>query len=178
MPTHVALLRGINVGRHAQVGMAALREVFTDLGQADVTTVLRSGNVVFTADDTPAAEVAARIEAELHRRVGVRSAVLVLAEPELAEIVAGNPLRDVATDPSRLLVTVLAAPPDVSRLDRPDAAALVPEVLEFGTRAVYQWCPDGISTSKVPLAFWRQFGTGATSRNWRTVTRLLDLLHG
>jgi uncharacterized protein (DUF1697 family) len=47
--THVALLRGINVGKAKRVAMADLRALLEELGYADVRTLLNSGNVVFTA---------------------------------------------------------------------------------------------------------------------------------
>lgn len=156
--------------------MSELRAIFGDLGYTAVSTLLRSGNVVFRADRDDAGAVAARVEAELESRLGMRSSVLVLSRADLAAIVADNPLLDIATDPARLLVTVLATPPDVASLTAPDPSELAPEVLEIRERAVYQWCPDGISKSTVPSAFWRQFGTGATARNWRTLTRLLEML--
>ena len=40
MPTHVALLRGINVGGKNRVTMADLRKVVTSLGHTDVATYL------------------------------------------------------------------------------------------------------------------------------------------
>lgn len=53
---------------------------------------------------------------------------------------------------------------------------LAPEVVRVGAHAVYQWCPEGVLASKLPASFWRQFGPSATARNWRTVTRLADLV--
>lgn len=176
MPQYIALLRGINVGRAKRVAMADLRALFVDLGYDDVRTVLQSGNVVFHAAGTLAADVVAQIEAALHRQTGVQAAVLLVAAEELVAIAEDNPLLAVATDPSRLLVTFLAAPPDPARLHLPDAAMLAPEVVRVGARAVYQWCPDGVLASKLPASFWRQFGPSATARNWRTVLRLVDLV--
>ena len=49
MPTHVALLRGINVGGHRKLPMAELRELCLALGWKDVRTYIQSGNVVFRA---------------------------------------------------------------------------------------------------------------------------------
>jgi len=46
---HVALIRGINVGRAKRVAMAELREAVAALGYGGVRTLLNSGNVVFTA---------------------------------------------------------------------------------------------------------------------------------
>src|SRR5215475_6916027 len=48
MPTHVALLRGINVGGGGKLAMADLRQLLSSLGHTDVTTYIQSGNVVFT----------------------------------------------------------------------------------------------------------------------------------
>src|SRR5215469_10461815 len=44
MPTHVALLRGINVGGGGKLAMADLRQLVSSLGHEDVTTYIQSGN--------------------------------------------------------------------------------------------------------------------------------------
>ena len=62
MPRRVAFLRGINVGRAKRIAMADLRSLFSDLGYADVGTLLNSGNVVFSAGSTRADRHSARIE--------------------------------------------------------------------------------------------------------------------
>ena len=51
--THVALLRGINLGGRNKVAMADLRALVTELGHADVSTYIQSGNVLFSARGTP-----------------------------------------------------------------------------------------------------------------------------
>ena len=43
---HIALIRGINVGRAKRVAMADLRALVEGLGYRDVRTLLNSGNVV------------------------------------------------------------------------------------------------------------------------------------
>jgi glyoxylase-like metal-dependent hydrolase (beta-lactamase superfamily II) len=48
MPTHIALLRGINVGGQSKVAMADLRKVVSSLGHTQVETYIQSGNVLFT----------------------------------------------------------------------------------------------------------------------------------
>ena len=45
----IAFLRGINVGGHKKVPMAALKKAFEAMGFRDVRTVLASGNVIFEA---------------------------------------------------------------------------------------------------------------------------------
>ena len=171
MPTYVALLRGINVGKAKQVSMADLVAVVEACGGTGVRTVLRSGNVVFAAEGPVAGAV---FEAELVRRTGVVSSVLVIDGHELLRIAAENPLIEVATDQSRLMVGFTSQPPDDSIA--PDAASLAPEVLVVGQHAVYQWCPDGVMASRVPASFWKGVAPVVTVRNWRTVLRLVGLV--
>ena len=171
MPTYVALLRGINVGKAKQVSMVDLVAVVRACGGTNVRTVLRSGNVAFSAEGPVAG---ALVEAELVRRTGVSSSVLVIDGDQLLRIAAENPLSEMATDPSRLMVGFTSQPPDDSLA--PDAASLVPEVLVVGEHAVYQWCPDGIMASRVPASFWKGVAPVVTVRNWRTVVRLVRLV--
>jgi uncharacterized protein (DUF1697 family) len=132
----VALLRGINVGRAKRVSMADLRALFEDLGYGDVRTLLNSGNVVFSGPGA-APGAATRIEAALAQRLGVSARVTVLTAAELATIVAGNALLEVAGDHSRLLVAVLADPADRARLEPLTEQDWAPEALALGARVAY-----------------------------------------
>ena len=169
---HVALIRGINVGRAKRVAMADLRGLVEELGYADVRTLLNSGNIVFSAPHLPAIHAADRIEMAMRTRLGVAARVVVLGARELATIVAENPLGGVATDPSRLLVHVLFDPADRARLIPLVAQPWGAAALALGTRAAYAWCPEGILQSELPVAIGRVLGDAATSRNWATITKL------
>jgi uncharacterized protein (DUF1697 family) len=70
---HVALLRGINVGKAKRIAMADLRRVVGELGYGHVETLLNSGNVLFAAGGESPATSAARIEEAVATRLGVRS---------------------------------------------------------------------------------------------------------
>ena len=175
MATVVALLRGINVGRAKRVSMADLREVVTSLGHTDVRTVLQSGNVVFTAGRAVDGRAAAALEQALLDATGVQASVLLVPADDLAAIAAANPLRDITTDASRGFVTFLSRPLEPALVPAPDVDVLAPEVLVVAERAVYQWCPDGALATKVPPAWWRQLDQVVTTRNWRTVQRLVEL---
>ena len=168
----VALIRGINVGKAKRVAMADLRALVESLGYGDVRTLLNSGNVVFTANGAAPGESAARIEEGLAKRIGVPARVIVLTAKELAAAVAGNPLAAVATDPSRLLVAVLATPADRRRLEPLATQDWSPEVLALGTRVAYTWCPEGLLASRLPEAVGRALGDAVTTRNWATMTKL------
>ena len=49
MPTFVALLRGVNVGKSKRVPMGELRALLSGMGYTGVATLLNSGNAVFRA---------------------------------------------------------------------------------------------------------------------------------
>ncbi len=169
---HVALLRGINVGRAKRVKMAELRALFEALGCRDVRTLLNSGNVVCTAPARGKLPPAARIEAALAARCGFSARITLLSAAELVEILAGNPLLGVATEPTRLMAGVLADPADRGRLEPIAARDWGAEALALGRRVVYYWCPEGLLASPLAEAIGRALGDGVTSRNWATMVKL------
>ncbi|GAA3359063.1 DUF1697 domain-containing protein [Saccharopolyspora gregorii] len=171
----VALLRGVNVGGRNRIPMALWREVLSGRGFGEVATLLQSGNAVFTAS-CPAAESERLVAADLAAEFGFEVPVLVRTRDELAAVVAADPLGEVASVPAQYLVTFLSARPDPAALAELDVAGCAPDVVRFGEREVYVWCPEGVRNSRVPQSWWeRRLGLRATSRNWSTVTRLLEL---
>ena len=176
MPSkHVALIRGINVGKAKRVAMADLRALVERLGYTDVRTLLNSGNVVFTSSGATAPDAAERIEEGLAKRLKVPARVTVLAANELAAVVKENSLHHVATNPSRLLVAVLFDPADAKRLLPLAKQVWGAERLAVGTRAAYIWCPDGVLASKLSEAVGKELRDGTTTRNWATILKLHEL---
>src|ERR1044071_9330055 len=150
-----ALIRGINVGRAKRVGMAELRAMVEGLGYGEVRTLLNSGNVVFSAPRVAPAKAAARIEEGLASQLGVPARVTVLTAAEVAEAVADNPLLEVASDPTRLMVAVLADAAARRRLEPLAQQDWAPETLALGSRVAYLWCPEGILASRLSDAVGR-----------------------
>jgi uncharacterized protein (DUF1697 family) len=172
------LIRGINVGRAKRVAMADLRALVESLGYGDVRTLLNSGNVVFDVPASARGDPAVRIEQAMTRRLGVSARVTVLTAGEVAAAVADNPLGRVASDPSRLLVTILTNPADRKRLLPLARQDWTPDVLAVGGRVVYLWCPKGMMESRLAEAVSRLLGDAATTRNWATLTKLHALVGG
>ena len=173
---HIALIRGINVGRAKRVAMADLRALVEGLGYGDVRTLLNSGNVVFSVPAADRRGPAKRIEEGMTARLGVSARVTVLTADELAAVVAGNPLGKVATDPTRLLVTILIDPANRKGLLPLTRQKWAPEALGVGERAAYVWCPRSMLESPLFTAVTRHLGDGATTRNWATITKLQALV--
>jgi uncharacterized protein (DUF1697 family) len=174
----VALIRGINVGRANRVAMADLRELLADLGYSGVRTLLNSGNVVFTPparDPARGEDPAPRIQEALAERLGVRARVVSLSATALDDVIGGNPLAGIATDPSRLLVAFPAAASRLSNLEDLADQVWTPEALAVGAAAAYLWCPGGVSNSRLWSAVNAAMGDAVTSRNWTTVLALQAL---
>jgi uncharacterized protein (DUF1697 family) len=171
----IVLLRGINVGSHRRIGMADLRELLNGRGYEDVRTHLQSGNVVLTSN-LPADRLGKKLERELERGLGFKVEVIVRTRAELARVVAGNPLAKVAKDPSRYLVTFLRAKPAAKLVRELRALDIAPEQIAVSGREVYSWHPDGLQSSPLAKLLSKTGVSGAgTNRNWRTVTKLLEL---
>jgi uncharacterized protein (DUF1697 family) len=173
--THIALLRGVNVGRHNRISMAALRGLLAELGYSGVRTHLQSGNAVFRAART-SAQVAREVEAALAEKLGIEVKVLVRSRAELRAVVRANPLATQGRDGSRLLVSFLSGRPDADQLAQLAGADVAPEEFAVGRREIYLWCPSGLQNSPLVKAFSdRHLGMAATARNQNTVAKLLEL---
>ena len=193
MPTHVALLRGVNNLGSRVVTMAELREVVSSLGHCDVSTYIQSGNVLFTprqADGSATGPLdSATLAAELERAVsvglGVQARVVVLSREDITRAVRDNPFPD-QTNP-RMLHAIFM--PDVPGPELTAwVADAVRQVQQTGSRdearvlgrTVYLHTPDGYPRSELRRFLARSGGptsaqAAGTARNWATVSRLLDL---
>ena len=171
----VLLLRGINLGSTRRVPMADLRELLSGAGYGDVRTYVQSGNVVLSSD-APPPELEREAARLISERFGFEVPVIVRTRDELAEVVAGNPLADVATDPKRYQVSFLSAEIDAEIVAALQALVAEPERLVVIGREAYAWHPEGVARSKL----WNKLagkglGVSATARNWTTVTTLLGM---
>jgi uncharacterized protein (DUF1697 family) len=91
--TYLVLLRGINVGGKNKVPMARLREVLEELGYANVSTYIASGNVILSSD-LPADQVKGQIEEALPKAFRLDSelvAVLALTREQVRAVVRNKP---------------------------------------------------------------------------------------
>ncbi len=108
--TWIALLRGINVGGHT-VTMARLRQLFAELGLANVRTYIQSGNVFFDGGAEDRSVLRPQIEEHLHAALGYAVPVCLRTVEELERVVALDPFQGVqVTSDVRLSVTFLAEP--------------------------------------------------------------------
>jgi uncharacterized protein (DUF1697 family) len=169
---HVALIRGINVGRAKRIGMADLRKVVEGLGYTGVQTLLNSGNVVFASDGRSSSDAASRIEKAMSAKLGVSARVFVYSARDIERVIDENPLPAAAREPSRLLVAFVEKPAELKRLDDVAKRDWSPDSLAITSRAAYLWCPNGMSSGELATTVMKALGSAGTTRNWSTVNKL------
>ncbi|GAA4155492.1 DUF1697 domain-containing protein [Gryllotalpicola daejeonensis] len=175
MPSYVALLRGVNVGR-ITIRSADLAELFRSLGFAAVRTVLASGNVVFESDETDAAALTSRIEGALRDRFGYDAWIVLVTRDRLAQIVEAFPFdaeREgwhpyvlFASDAAHLAELAAHAP----ELDPAE------EAVEPGEGVLYWQLNIAVGSTNTKLAkivAKPRFKPTTTNRNLRTLRKLL-----
>jgi uncharacterized protein (DUF1697 family) len=86
---YVILMRGINVGGKNRVPMADLKTSLEDLGFANVSTYIASGNVILESDKRPD-KIRAQIEGALSKSFKLDSElikVLVMSRKQLQAVI-------------------------------------------------------------------------------------------
>lgn len=178
---YAALLRGINVGGSRKVPMAELRTLIEGLGHQDVRTHLQSGQAVFTSghgdEDTLAAELSAAIE----RHFGFGVDVIVRDHAYLKAVADACPFPAGTLEPKQLHVTYFSEPVTADRFAEIDQDAFLPEEFRLGDRVLYLYAPNGLGRSKLAEHLSKprlNKGVVATTRNWNTVLKLVELTEG
>lgn len=166
MPTHIALLRAVNVGGTGKLPMAELRAMAGRIGFENPRTYIASGNLVFesamTADDARAA-----LEAALEAYAGKPVGVVMRSPDAMQAVLDANPFPEAAGN--RCIVHFLeAAPPDDLETTLRHRAD---EQIAAGEREIYIHYGEGMAQSKLVVPATKT-GTG---RNLNTVAKLVAL---
>ena len=177
MNTYISLLRGINVSGKNSIKMDALKNSFAQLGLKDIKTYIQSGNIVFRYKKEVPQKLAGRIKEQIQNDFSIDVPVQVFSLDKFKQLVAGNPFAtESSKDISFMHVTLLAAAPenpDISAIESKKAAG--EEIAIFGD-AVYLYCPIGYGRTKLNNNFLEsKLKVSATTRNWKTTLKLLEL---
>jgi uncharacterized protein (DUF1697 family) len=179
--TYAALLRGINVGGNRKLPMAALRTLLEDLGHGDVRTYLQSGQAVFTSGHGDEESLAAELARAIEERFGFTVDVVVRDHAYLKSVAENCPFPAAELEAKQLHVTYYSVPVTEERFAEVDQPAYLPEEFRLGDRALYLYAPDGLGRSRLAVELARprlNKGLIATSRNWNTVVKLVELTGG
>jgi uncharacterized protein (DUF1697 family) len=151
MPTYVALLRGI-MPQNPNMHSAKLKGLFESLGFKNVSTVIGSGNVVFTSPSRDTAALEKKIEAAFPKQLGFTSTTIIRSQREIDALIKKDPFEGVKDEkPNYLVVTF------------------------FKSREKELCTVIDLSESKTPQfmsAIEKKHGKELTTRTWKTVHKV------
>lgn len=177
--THLALLRGINVGGKNKLPMSDLRDLFTAAGCHDVQTYIQSGNVIFRADATVVTSLSDSITAQIAERFGYRVPIILRTVAQLDAVIQHNPFIVQGAAEETLHVYFLADQPGIDRVATLDTDRSPPDKFIVRGQEIYLQLPNGMGQTKLSNAYFdAKLATTSTARNWRTVTKLFALMEG
>ncbi len=175
---YLSLLRGINVAGQKKIKMAELKALYEGLGFADVQTYIQSGNVVFEADS--GLKHQALIEQAIQKAYGFDVHVSVCIKDEFNAILEACPFGevDLAADGTKVLATLLSDEPDQDAIDSLVSFKHESESLVVLNKVVYLRCPNGYGKTKLSNSLLeKKLKVQATTRNWRSMKKLQEMLN-
>ncbi|SRR6266702_4810341 len=173
----VAMMRGINVVGQKIMRMENLRASFEALGFRRVRSYVQSGNIIFKSTKFPSDNLSKLIEERILSDYDFSVPVFLRTADEVKKIVSGNPfLNEKGIDSSKLHVTFLSAVPSEAALAKLDTLNENPDQFRIKGREVYLYCPNGYGRIKLSnAAFEKLLSVEATTRNWKTVNKLVEM---
>jgi uncharacterized protein (DUF1697 family) len=177
MIRYVAFLRGINVSGHNLVKMEDLRQYFQMPGIYNVSTYIQSGNVLFESEEYDETVLRAKIEKQLSDKLGYKVPVVLRMSHELKSIIANNPFDHIKTeDTMKIYVTFLTDTPAFSVRGSLGVYSNDAEDARVVKREVYIRTGNYGKTCFSNTVIEKKMGMTATTRNWATINKILELL--
>ena len=178
METFISILRGINVSGHRKVPMNELKSLYEKLGFKNVITYIQSGNVIFKTNKKYTSESLGRIlEKMIDEKFNLDVPVIVRQGKEMANILSHNTflkMHDVINE--KLHVTFLEKAPAQSELQKIKEYDYSPDRFTIKNKEVFLYCPGGYGKTKLSNNFFEnKLKVRATTRNWKTINKLVEL---
>lgn len=176
MNTHIALLRGINVGGNNKLPMRDLVSILQGLDLHNVKTYIQSGNAVFQSKRDDLAILSQEIGAAIEQHHGFNPQVFILSVDALQEAIAANPFPKAEDEPKTLHFFFWDGDP--SNLDDDALNKMKKENEQFQriNSVLYLHAPDGISRSKLAESLSKKrTDVMITARNYRSASKILAM---
>ncbi|MEP2025981.1 MAG: DUF1697 domain-containing protein [Reichenbachiella sp.] len=178
MTKYIALLRGINVSGQKLIKMDALRTSLAKLKYKNIQTYIQSGNILFEWSETNQK----KLEDEIHQNImdifGFDVPVLVRSQKEWKDTFENNPfVNDRNEEITKLYVTLLSEKPSIENFELLMNFRDWPEEMILKGKNLYIFYSNGAGKSKLDLnTIERKLKVKGTSRNWKTTTKLKEML--
>lgn len=172
----ICMLRGVNLAANKRMKMEDLRAMCASMKLADAKTFIQSGNVLFRCKLGDPEKLAHRIEAEVEKKFGFHSDVILRTVDEMRVAVKKNPFAKREFEPAKLAVTFLSADPGAGIRRQLATIDTAPEEMVVLGREIYTYFPNGMARPKIPWPkIEKILNTSGTARNWNTVRKMLAM---
>jgi len=178
MQTFISILRGINVSGQKKILMTELKALYESLKLKDVTTYIQSGNVLFKSEKNLSdLELAAKIEKAIYKKYDFEVPVIIRNKDEIKKIISVNPfLKEENSEAKRLYITFLSQAPAKENIESIQGFDFSPDKFSIIGKEVYLYISNGYGETKLSNNFFeKKLKVNATTRNWNTVQKLLEL---
>ncbi len=178
MEKYIALLRGINVSGSKSIAMNDLKLSMAELNFIHVESYIQSGNLLFEYAPANPYDLAELITLKIQKTFGFQVPVIVKTAQEWLFVLAHNsmiPLRNEAID--KLHVTFFSAEPTQAMQGKLNGIDSGSDEFILAGNMAYLYCPNGYGRTKLNNSFFEQkLNVSATTRNWKTIVRLAEML--
>ena len=178
MNTHIALLRGINVGGKNIIKMDMLKQCFVAMGFPDVKTYIQSGNVVFKTADTDKTKLIEIMENKLLEMFSIEIKTMILTADELMETVENAP-ENFGSQPDKFRYDVWFMLPWMTVTEIMSHICLREGVdfVQAGKNVMYtSRLTSEMNKSYLQKIIQTPFYKSVTIRNWNTTIKLLKMV--
>ncbi|AOW19720.1 DUF1697 domain-containing protein [Urechidicola croceus] len=178
MNSYIALLRGINVSGKKKIKMSDLKEFLLNDGFIDVQTYIQSGNVIFNSKKTDKVKLAEEISLCILKNYAFEVPVVVKSKIEWERILNKNPfINQNGVDLKKLYVTFLYNSPSKEDVEILKTIDFNPDKYQIKNDIVYSCYGQSFGKTKMTNnVFEKKLKLIATTRNWNTVNKLLQLV--
>jgi len=152
--------------------------MFAGAGCGDVHSYVQSGNVIFSAAPALSARLPSLISAQIAKRFGYKIPVVLRTSEQLGKVIRNNPFLKAAVAEEELHVLFLADMPASRSVEDLDPDRSPSDSFQVRGQEVYLWLPNGVARTKLTNQYFdSKLATTSTGRNWRTVTKLFELMN-
>ncbi len=174
MTKYIAILRGINVGGNRKILMADLKNLLSQKGFKNVVTYIQSGNITFNHCSESSSAIETIIIKAIKEYYDFDVPTIVMRTGAVQKIIENNPFTE--DDASKLHVTFFNEQPDLDLISKIKDLNFAPDKFQFTKKAVYLCIADKYHKTKLSNAYFeKKLKVTATTRNWKTVNKLLQI---
>ncbi|MEQ6124649.1 DUF1697 domain-containing protein [Pseudotenacibaculum sp. MALMAid0570] len=170
MNKYIILLRGINVSGKNKLPMQELRSMLNDLGYKNVETYIQSGNIILDTEESKNS-IASKVKESIQSKFGYDVPVVIRTVEEWETTIENNPYP--VNEEKKLYFTFLNEAPQNIEIEVNGAKD---DEFTIWKDVVYLHCLGGYGKTKLSNnLFEKKLKVIATSRNYRTTMKLLEL---